>query len=56
MGLDGLSKKPKCQKNEPSINTPIYPPIGDFFSTNHKSSKRIELFIWYLVIWHDPTH
>ena len=39
----GLSKKLKCQKNEPSINTPIYQPIGESVSINHKSSNRIEL-------------
>ena len=43
MGWGGLSKKSKCQKNELSINTPIYLPIGEGVSTNHKSSNRIEL-------------
>ena len=43
MGWGGLSKKSNCQKIEPSINTPIHPPIGEGVSTNHKSSNKIEL-------------
>ena len=33
----------KSQKNDPSINTTIYQPIGGGVSTNQKSSNRIEL-------------
>ena len=52
----------KCQKNDPSINTPIYSPIGggclhksQIFKQNWMISIRSR-FISFFVIWHDPTN
>ena len=42
-GWGGLSKKSKCQKNKPFINTPIHPPKDGGVSTNHKSLNKIEI-------------